>query len=164
MVRSDHQVVGAGRAAPGFVSRSDREKPLIHDSIHGQKYVQCQFLGKVSDPALHWAMPRVSVQPAPRYLWPTTEDRCPRFLRPFFPEVRWGVCFGLRCAGRVRHLLRGQGGIDGRCPRGQDRTEKAAGRLEVETAPPAGRDPNPQLALGAPCAREPTRAVAATRA
>eukprot|EP01043_Picozoa_sp_COSAG02_P102574 COSAG02_NODE_38592_length_427_cov_0.945122_1_plen_74_part_10 len=40
-------IVGAGRAAPGVVGRSDREKPLIHDSIHGQKYVQKGFLGKV---------------------------------------------------------------------------------------------------------------------
>ena len=46
------QIVGAGRAAPGPVSRSDREKPLIHDSIHGQKYVQRQFLGKVCDAVL----------------------------------------------------------------------------------------------------------------
>lgn len=46
------QIVGAGRAAPGPVSRSDREKPLIHDSIHGQKYVQKQFLGKVRNAVL----------------------------------------------------------------------------------------------------------------
>jgi hypothetical protein len=41
------QIVGAGRAAPGMVRGTDRDKPLIHDSIHGQKYVQKGFLGKV---------------------------------------------------------------------------------------------------------------------
>lgn len=41
------QIQGAGRAAPDHVSRADSSKPLIHDSIHGQKYIQKGFLGKV---------------------------------------------------------------------------------------------------------------------
>ena len=60
------QIQGAGRAAPGHVSRADSSKPLIHDSIHGQKYIQKAFLGKVG----------ARSRPEPINL-----PRAPRFLR-----------------------------------------------------------------------------------